>query len=486
MTSHFLFQPGAVAHYVRGGFAYTNHADNLVDQYFRLWNGVMDPLQAVDEAANIIAAPSWNSLKDAACSYALANQTGNSWQLASHTSVDTGEAFAVVNDGGVSYLLFAWMPAQPIASTTWYWTLTVHTIDALGNLTIVGMCWAWAFGVTSHFPTGCVGLELCGQKTINDRIIYAVSMNENTGAPAYVCFPSIAQIIAHKACALDGIRFVWPGAAWAPGDQYYQFVTSNVVGTNAGGEKPFIILPDAGGHDQMMFYLGKGTMAASTQPVIAGFAATYPNGAMVKAQLPVDIPAFHPGAGAGSLATADVALPAPTALPNCFVDNAVPYTAFTDDVGTNEDGTGVHGSNQYYPCPRITRKLGATFEVGWYHPFFVNDTYTPGNWLYWEQLRLQIYNPATGLFTDETVLRGQTIHIDDIGTDSGFPTNFLDTCGWSVYLHGTLLRIWHFNGPSATGSAQNAQWLGNIGILVGPRPVAKVGINYFKPPPWAS
>lgn len=468
--SVYQFDGHFIAKLTVGGFDLTTRAIGM-DRFDRVWQGTWpdvsdnNSFRCIDQTGTIVASYTNFDITSQVSAYALANQSGASWLASGADHLDAAHGIAVFNLNGQSYLVYTLqkLNSSSGSSATWFSATAIFQINADASLTIKGL--VWALGITAgSLQTGrTFRIDLAGGKGFTDPILVVQSFNTTAvNSPYVIQFPSVSDIIG-KCSPLTGVRHVWPGPFTSPGDEFNPLACGfpDVVGTNAGLDQESFFLPNALGGTDIFVYIGAGAMAAASMPFVTALrSGGFPNGCLVKATLSLQTVAFST-----TPTISDFNIGSAAGVSGVFIDGGgTPYDYFSD-VGTNFDGTGSHGSNQYFPAPRVIANGGLSggWTVAWYAPYFINDTYVGANWSFYEKLRIQTYAPSTGQFTDVQLLKGPTVTIEQLGGSAGLPTDFMDVSGWDLFqLSGGNLRLWHYNGPSATSSAANVTWLAEL------------------------
>lgn len=490
MTTGYRFQGGYVASLPNAASFQQGTAGNMMDRFNHLWFCPMAlpegnrPTYVIDDTGAVLATHVQSDVMTEIATYALAHQAGSVWTItAPEVLGSSGFNLSTYTFAGVSYVVFHMILQNgTIASGPyqWFFVTAVYIANVDGSMSIQGVSWTIAsFGPPDFFGGTCK-IDLAKTKTIDDQILVMVDWLDTLAQPMLIVFPPISAIIG-AASAVNTTRLLMPGASHNPGDTFYGFACpqmNSAVGNNGPGcDQAVFFMPNAAGGTNLYVYVGKRTMATSGIPYIVTLRATYPDGVMVKAVLPAVV--VTPTVTFPTLTNVNLA---PAADPGVFLTAAAaPYDAFSD-VGLNFDGTAGNASNDYYGVPRVFGADGSKLLVGWYAPWFTNNTYTGTGWSVDEKLRIQSYDPATELFTDLALVQGQTVNINQIGSSGGAPPEFIDISGWALYQDGDTLKLWHVNGPAATGAARWITWLSGIAKITAilPQRHAAVEIHYHR------
>lgn len=416
---------------------------------------------------------------------AYANSVGGSMPSATAPSLGGGATIpgigCVKAADGSSYVVISWGIYNTPSFSSFNHMVCVFTSAVDGALTPVGLAWTIGWGAPTQADHAGISIDIAGGKTADDPIIVWTQGRQPGGAEQGRCFattfPSI-NAIAGKAHPCNSAR-LQPSPNSAPSDTYWNIGSTNVCANGFGGYyNPVFFLPGPGGTTNAFVYISKYMMATfnTASPYLTTLNATYPNGVLIKIPLGVLTSATFGGSAptinGGSNPDGSTVTPA---VANAFQPGA--YTAFTD-VGKNWDGTGSHGSDDYYPSPGVLAKLDdGTWQVGWYRPQFVDDSYNPaGGWSMYGTARVQVYNPTTEVFTDQYLGSGAIVPTADIGAPDA--NGGIDIECFAIFWQGNDLLVWNVNGDNVNSVAPLYTWLAKIGVFVSARRPTSVAMRY--------
>lgn len=417
------------------------------------WWGYAGPannvIQGFSPAGVLLTSINWEDLINMIRDYVLAlHPSGSGWTAA----LGGSGHFGILRDGDTTYLAVYGHIYQ--GGLSFFEVLALVATAADGTLTVVGVTWT-AIGYTVFDDAIiCGSFDLMQNKTFADPIL--TWSDEADHVSWGKVWPSVNAIIANQCCVFDSVRYIPTPSTVATA--YYNFGVS----TMGGG---FFAMPYQDGvtKTKVLIYVSRAMQAANHAsgacPWLESNYATYPFGFMAQIDFGAVVsPTVH-AVGSGFASTDSPV--APSVDPDCFVDAAVPYSAFPD-AGEYLDGTtGVRSDSNDYHLPPYVEAVGdGTYKVIWYEFFDCNNTYVGGDWVIVGRLRIQIYDPATGLFTDAQIIEGDMATINQIGAPgSSDNPGTIQIINFAIYTDGANIFVWSIDGGAATATGRLQVWL---------------------------